>query len=212
MNPEDLDRLLEGRRSVRKYRQETVPEEWLDDMIRCALHAPSPSNSQPVRFVLFKSAESRRRLQESMEAAKEKYLAETVGNSGFKRLRNRINYYYRHCAFMFEAPVLLAAGTAAEYSGFASQLVKAGLIGDGPKEETDLNISIGLALKGAILKACALGLGTCILTAPLSFVSDFGAIFPRNEVDIKCFLTAGFPAETPHRPERKTVGEIYRVI
>ena len=212
MNPEQLERLLESRRSIRKYKAQPPPEAWLEEMVGCALHAPSPSNSQPVRFVCFKSFESRRRLRRIMDHSKNKYLAEIAGRSGFKRLRNKINYYYRHCVFMFDAPVLMAAGTTSGLSGLTFLLRDAGLIDGRSKEESDLDISLGLALKGFALKAHALGLGTCILTAPLHFIPDCGEVLPQGDFSIKCFVSAGFPDEAPARPPRKTVGGIYREV
>jgi hypothetical protein len=74
---------------------------------------------------------------------------------------------------------------------------------------------VGLALKGFILKGQELGLGTCILTAPLIFISNISKveeILGLENTRIKCFVTVGFPDEVPPVIERKTVAEIYKEL
>lgn len=47
--------LMEGlltRRSIRKYQDTKVPAEYVDALLRAAMHAPSANNSQPWRFVV----------------------------------------------------------------------------------------------------------------------------------------------------------------
>jgi hypothetical protein len=41
-----------------------------------------------------------------------------------------------------------------------------------PRKDTDLDISIGLSLMAFVLKGESIGLGSCILTAPLVFIED----------------------------------------
>ena len=48
----------------------------------------------------------------------------------------------------------------------------AGLLERNMRQSCDLDITVGLALKGLMLKAQALGVGSCILTAPLVFIED----------------------------------------
>ena len=50
-----LDKLIDGRRSIRKYKTDMPPSEWIDKIIYSATRAPSPSNSQPVRFIRISS-------------------------------------------------------------------------------------------------------------------------------------------------------------
>lgn len=209
MDPKDVELLLQSRRSIRKYRDTLPPERWLEAMVRCALHAPSPSNSQPVRFVRFTSLESRHRLQNMMDETRKSFVDRIADQPDFKRLRNIVNFAYRHSVFMFDAPILMAAGTTAEPSGLTRHLSRAGLICGQQKEHSDLDISLGLAVKGFALKAHSLGLGTCILTAPLHFIPDLDQVLPHKELQLKCFLTVGFPEQTLKRPPRKEATDIY---
>ncbi len=75
-----------------------------------------------------------------------------------------------------------------------------------------MDITVGLALKGFILKGEELGLGSCILTAPLVFISNVEEILEVEGIRVKCLVTAGFPDEEPRLPERKSVEEVYSDI
>jgi nitroreductase len=86
------------------------------------------------------------------------------------------------------------------------------IIGHDRQEETSLDITVGLALKGFILKGKELGLGTCILTGPLVFIPNVEEILGINDVRIKCFITVGFPDEKPDMPPRKSISEIFSEI
>ena len=51
------------RRATNSFRDEEVPEETLEAILRLALQAPSGYNLQPWRFVVVRDAENRKRLQ-----------------------------------------------------------------------------------------------------------------------------------------------------
>ncbi len=201
--------LVHARRSIRKYKQTPLPAGSIEAMIECARWAPSPSNRQPVRFMRITSSDIKGRLRESMENGRESLLESIEGGLGSKKLRNWVNTYFRYSAFMFDAPELFAAGAAVPMDGFSERLAAAGLIEPGGEARTDTDISVGLALKGFILKAAELGLGTCILTAPLAFIPNIGAVLGLDDIEVKCFITAGFPDGNPPVTPRKPLSEIY---
>lgn len=207
-----LDELLIERRSIRTYGPETPPEAWIEQMINLAAQAPSSGNTQPVRFIRISSSEVKASLQRAMESGREQFLRAAAGCSKPKNLRNWINAYYRFSAFMFQAPVLIAVGTVAPASGFSRRLAEAGVIEADKKRESDADIAVGFALQSFILKGQELGLGSCILTAPLVFISRIEELLGVRDVEIKCFLTVGFPGETPRKPKKKGVADIYRQI
>ncbi len=205
-----LDDLIAQRRSIRKYKTDIPPEEWIEMMIHCAAQAPSPSNTQPVRFLKISSKKIKQDLHESMVSGREYFLKALDKSGGPKRLKNWINSYYRFSEFMFKAPLLFAAGTVKSTTGFSRKLFEAGLLER--YDRKDLDITLGLALKGFILKGEALGLGSCILTAPLVFISNIENILGTEDLDIRCLITVGFPDEVPGPIERKGGGEIYEEV
>ncbi len=204
-----LDKLIDGRRSIRRYKTDMPSSGWIDKIIYSATRAPSPSNSQAVRFIGISSERIKNELKQAMASGKQAFLNALEGRDGIKRTRNWINAYYRYSEFMFSAPVLFAVGTLMAVNGFSEKLLQAGLMEPSKKKDTELDISVGLALKGAILKAEELGLGSCILTAPLAFIANIEEIIGIKEVKIKCLLTVGFPDEVPRALEKKRVSDIY---
>ena len=188
------------------------PAELIDSMIFCAIGAPSPSNSRPVRFIRIASKQKKDDLHKAMAAGRKDFLQALEAVRRPKKLRNWINAYYRFSEFIFDAPLLFAVGTITPATGFSTQLIEAGILKAHDRKDTELDISLGLGLKGFLLKARELGLGTCILTAPLIFISDINQILGIDDIRIKCLVTAGFPDEDPRMPRRISVGDVYREI
>ena len=207
-----LEDIINKRRSIRKYKPDMPPEEWINSMLRCALMAPSPSNSQPVRFFRISSAGKRENLYQALNSGKQEFLKAIQPKEEAKKLKSWINTYYRYSEFMFNAPILFAVGTIASYAGFSKKLLEEGILTHNKREDASLDITVGLALKGFVLRGKELGLGTCILTGPLVFIPNVEEILGINDVRIKCFITAGFPNEKPGMPPRKSISEILSEI
>ena len=203
-----LTGLINRRRSIRKYTSQMPPAEWIKSMIHCAARAPSPSNSRPVRFVRIISEKIREDINMAMEKGRKKFLEAAEKLEGQKRLKNRINAYFRFSKFMFDAPLLFAVGTVPTRSGFSKKLFDAGILKGHDRENIDLDITVGLALKGFLLRGTELGLGACILTAPLVFIPNIEEIIRIKDISIKCFVTAGFPDEKPKFIERACADDI----
>lgn len=204
---QSLDDIIRKRRSIRKYKS-GIPE-WnhIESMLECATYSPSPSNTLPVRFYRLTSDHIREELKTEMESGKKYFLKKVETTGSGKKIRNIINAYYRFSEFMFTAPYLFAVGTTGVVS-FSDRLSDAGIIEGKIMKNTDFDITTGLALKGFCLKGAELGIGTCILTAPLVYMRDAGAIL-GEDVRISCFVTAGYPDEVPKDIERKQVSDIY---
>jgi nitroreductase len=204
--------LIFTRKSIRKYKPELPPQELIEDMIQCAARAPSPSNRQPVRFIRIVSPEVRQKLSQAMIEGRDRFLADIKTGNKPKKIKNWVNTYFRFSEFMTDAPLLFAAGIICEKDGFSHRLLEAGLIDQDFRGNTDSDISLGLSLKGFILRAWELGLGTCILTAPLSFIPEPESLMGVEGIKIRCFITAGYPDENPSLTSRKPLSEIYQEI
>src|SRR5688500_15092941 len=66
ITPEIIDAALHGRRSVRAYRPDPVPESDLQAILDAARWAPSPHNAEPWRFAVLRDAEPKERLTVAM--------------------------------------------------------------------------------------------------------------------------------------------------
>ncbi len=208
-----IEKIIRKRRSIRKYKSEVPSPGWIESIISCAALAPSPSNSQPVRFFRISSEQVKEKLHGAMIERRRELLEILDEKGGAKKTKNLINAYFRYSEFMFDAPVILAAGTVTGHESFSGKLREAGILPpETVRSETDLDISIGLALQSLMLKSEAIGLGTCILTGPLAFLPEVEKILGLEGVRVKCFITVGFPDESPAPVERKNLSEIYSEI
>jgi nitroreductase len=207
-----LDSLIRSRRSIRRYTAALPPEEDLQKMIDAARQAPSPSNRQPVRFIRVATVTARDVLHDAMRKGREALLCSVAETATPKRLRNWINAYFRFSEFMFDAPVLFAVGTSATSLSLAERLPGVGSCQGSEVRRRDLDISVGLALMGYLLKGEDLGLGSCVLTAPLFFIEKPEELLSLERTDIRCFIATGYPDEEPASIRRKTFTEIYREV
>ena len=206
------DDLIRRRRSIRRYKPDVPAPMEIEAMLFCATQAPSPSNVQPVRFLNMKSPEIRERLRQGMEKGRQRLLEEAAAGDKPKHLRNLVNYYWRYSEFMFRSPILMAAGAPFPLPGFAQPMSQARIIAGDFHQERDADISLGLALMAFILKGEELGLGACILTAPLLFVTDIEKILNTPDMRIKCFVAVGYPDEEPGDMPKKGIAEVYREL
>jgi F420 biosynthesis protein FbiB-like protein len=61
-----FERTLRGRRSVRRFRPDRVPDAIVTRVLEAGLWAPSPHGTQPWRFVVITRPENRQRLADAM--------------------------------------------------------------------------------------------------------------------------------------------------
>jgi nitroreductase len=210
-HPLDLNQLIKQRRSIRKFKATPPPEDLINDLISCVSQAPSPSNRQPVRFARIVSPKKIQLIRDNIRISCEHLLMKISMLGLKKQLKNKVNAYFRFSDFMFQAPWLFAVGIEnSTHDDFNTSLINAGLPGNTQMNSDD--ISVGLAVQLFLLKATELGLGTCILTGPLVFVPDLGKMPDFSYMNIKCFIAAGFPDESPSMPLRKDNATIYREI
>lgn len=100
-NPTEFRKLVEARRSVRKYTSEVIPDEVVNDCLDLALLAPNSSNLQSWEFYRIKNADVKRDVVTacfSQSAAKtsaelivcvaEETLGENTVNKCWKSLQN----------------------------------------------------------------------------------------------------------------------------
>lgn len=67
MDYESLLELVKKRRTIRKFRSEPIPDEYVDKIIEAARWAPSGGNSQPWEFIVVKKQELRNKIAELVE-------------------------------------------------------------------------------------------------------------------------------------------------
>lgn len=206
-----FDHIIENRRSIRKYKGEKPDPSLISAMLSRVRFAPSPSHSEPVRFLSIESDEVKEALKTAMVRGRDRFLEEYEALSAPKQIRNLIRAYYRFSEFMFHAPYLFAVGTK-HVPSLSDRLKDAGITLPYSKGFSDRDLTTGLALSHFILKGSELGIATCILTGPIVFMGDVSPIIGCPDLRITCFVTAGFADETPPQLNRLPVDELCRRV
>jgi len=196
--------LVRTRRSVRRFAERPFSHEDIARLLEAARWAPSNHNRQPWRFLVL---EDKKRIRD---------LASRVGEAlglKLKSLPPMASAYaddLAHYATLFaEAPVLLVALHKHPVSVSAVLLEgvpNAALVSGEP-------LSVAMAVQNLLLAAHALGLGACVMTAPLLVPEAVAEAIPLPAgFDLTCFVAVGHPAESPEPPRRKNLEQVTEYI
>lgn len=190
--------LLEGlatTRAIRRYTQEPIPEADLNKMLFAATRAPSGSNRQPFRFMVFTDSERSLRVKQIIAQGAQTLWSSKRSDDGYDsgsgehddspkaRMARTMQHYVDHFA---EVPVLVLAC-----------LIRY-------REPTPTEgASVYPACQNLLLAARALGYGG-VLTGFQGFVEDELRSFLAlpEEVALAATITLGVPAGA-HGPVRR---------
>jgi nitroreductase len=182
----DVTQAIKGRRSIRKYRAETVPEEALQTVLEAARWAPSWSNTQCWRLIVVRNNETKSKLADILIGVRP-----GKANPATEAVRS--------------APVVIAACAERGVSGLrkdeSGQNVPATDKGDGW-----LMFDVALAMQNMSLAAHALGLGT-VHTGSLDAAEAASILGVPDNVVVVELMPLGWPDEEPAARPRKEIGE-----
>ncbi|MFC1874433.1 nitroreductase family protein [Chloroflexota bacterium] len=181
---------IQKRRSIRKFKPDTVPDELIDQLLEAARLAPSGTNRQPWRFQVIRS-----------QVLKEKLFNEAVLGSQKPVL---------------EAPVVIACGSElltfvkhhklapsdSDYYGAESDKWE-----DIEKFIPDANMYTAIAVTHMVLAATSLGLGTCWIQR-IRYGQVVRILGWPTHIAVLALLLVGYPAEDPAPRSRIPLEEI----
>jgi nitroreductase len=182
----ELMEAIKGRRSIRKYRAEPVPEEALQTVLEAARLAPSWANTQCWRLVVVRDKETRSKLADTLKGSRP-----GKPNPATEAVRT--------------VPIVIAACAERGVSGFykdeSGQILPATDKGD-----FWYMFDVALAMQNMSLAAHAIGLGT-VHTGLLDAVAAAKILgVPENVVVVE-LLPLGWPDEEPAARPRKEINE-----
>lgn len=189
--------LIRERRSVRRFRDDPLPEGTLERLLEAARWAPSASNRQPYRFVAIEEPESRSRMAEMVQEALQAKLAGLADHE-----RALATVYARDFVIFENAPLVLAV-----YFRASNPLAER----FGMPADWDVGAvsSASAAVMNLLLAAHALGLGACWMTGPLVAASSLEAFLSvPTGWRLSAIIPVGFAAEVPPAPGRRTVSQL----
>lgn len=199
----DVMDAIKGRRSQRAFEQRSVDSEKIDAILEAACWAPSPANSQPWEFVLITGDETKQKLLDMAQTARDHGSIAIHGYSYVRPLpfasveeeteaRTEALKGYS-LLFIRDVPVVIGV------VGLASGRVRAA---EGSAGEDAYKYACAAAIQNMLLAAHSLGLGSLWFT--LFDENQVARFFNLGEGKrLIALVCVGYPAgEPPRAPER----------
>ena len=195
MEANDFLQVLKGRRSIRSYKQEPVPDEHIHKIIEAGSWAPSSANSQPWDIVVVKDSKTKDLIQESVKRVIRK----------IKELRDFPFLQTFTAHYMLEAPVQLVVCGDPRFQ-YVSMMNKV----DEDVENFALWGSVSMSIQNMLLMAHALGLGSVVFTN--FYPEEVKKLLNiPDPLKIICILPVGYPNETKIPPVRRKMEEFIHI-
>jgi nitroreductase len=180
---------IENRRSIRRFKRESIPRELVEELLEAARLAPSGSNRQQWRFQVITDPDLKKRIFEEA----------TLSQSQVQEAPVVIICGSELLSFVKGHP---AAPPGSEYYGAESENSD-----DIKSFIPDAQMNTAIAVEHMVLMATAVGLGTCwvqrIRFGQLAKILEW----PRHVV-AHAILAVGYPDESPPPTPRLSRDEI----
>ncbi len=182
------------RRSIRKFKGITIPEETLNTILQAGIQAPSGKNRQPWRFIV---------IQGDRRAEMVKVIRSTID------LFKQNDWDYGSAEWtadvMEQAPV-----TVFIINPFGKSPLDPHSVDDVFQDLVDIQ-SIGAAIQNMLLAAVDLGLGSLWIGDVLFAYADFSQWLGESGALIAA-VSFGYPDEAPDARPRKSFTDVVRYL
>ncbi len=195
INRDDFYQLLKNRKSIRKYKKDTLPKEVLERILAAAMEAPSGKNRQNWRFFVVQGERRDRYLKLSQKS----WLG--IKDVLQKRLKPSLYDFTERFFFTLgDAPVIVFA-----YSHNSSE----------ERYHTSIG-SVYMAVENLNLACFVEGLACCTMGAPLEIKKDVDEFLgvteleehKKGELELLCAVVIGYPDHEPPKASRQLEGRI----
>lgn len=199
MDSKSFQLFVESRRSIRKYTDQKVGREKIEKLVGAASWAPSNHNRQGWKFIVFEDQQEIRTLAQSTREFVRKSIKQT-----HKLVADKAEELIYYSGAFDQSPTLILAmhkkspAVSKNIIDMATSKTASGEI-----------ISTAMACQNLLLAAKAMGLGACIMTAPLLAGEVWKTLnnLPMG-FEPTCLITIGYPDERPQAPRRKKLEHI----
>jgi len=202
------------RHSVRKFKNEDVPLEDINKIVKAATYAPSGKNKQNWHFVIVKNKEK----IDGMVSTIEKKGYEMVDGINDADLKSGFLKYLKYATLFKNAPVTILV-FAGPYPTTGLEILKA----NGAPDEEIHNLlrpspgiqNIAAATQTLMLAAANMGYGTCWMTSPNFAGKELSEFigFEKEGYYLAAITPLGVPEESElTSPSRKSIDEIMTII
>jgi len=195
--------VLKRRRSVRRFRDQSVDPEAIRTVIEAASWAPSAGNRQDWIFTVVTSDDVKTRMKEAVAARWTAILNQNRELGGIEDIERYVDRFGDFAS----APVVIGV------SCLMPAAVQDHLLGAESCRTSGGATSAAMAAQNLMLAAHALGLGTCCMTGALAAQAELKALLGLDRrQELVCLVTLGIPDETPPPPPRRPVDAITRFL
>ncbi|MDX1652359.1 MAG: nitroreductase family protein [Brumimicrobium sp.] len=189
--------LMDKRRSVRTFSEETIPQEVIENIIKTASTAPSGAHKQPWTFCVVSNPELKKKIKEAAEAEERESYESRMSERWKEDLKPLATD--AHKPFLEDAPFLIVlCKRAYDYDENGNKV-----------NNYYVNESVGIAAGMLITAIHNAGLVTLTHTpSPMNFLTEL-LERPQNERAF-LLLPVGYPQDPTYVPElkRKSLEEI----
>lgn len=201
---EDLLMIIKNRRSIRRYQDQDVPNELIEKIIEAGRWAPSGDNGQPWRFVIVRSPETKKALGKiAAEGSGRRFTAEYFTGRMQERFEDLKDPVKKEKAFK-----KLTTGEVSAFIASAPVII----VVCAKLDVWDVPYDVAMATQNMLLMAHTLGLGSCVVVAPVSDMRDDIKVMQLLKIPhgYKIFapVAIGYPAESPNPRPRLSIQEI----
>ncbi len=215
MELQDYEALVKGRRTIRKWKKQEVPDDLLKKAIELATWAPNGGNYQGWRFVVVKNREVIVKMADAVQATADK-IASWPESLNWKEDMER---YRPNTSFFRNAPVCIAVFATQYISVMDRPLLAREAFDAEAREILSFRRSAATAVQSAaaavatmLLALHQMGLGAVWLGAPLLAKRGIEAVLKvSKDLSLICLVAVGYPDEIP-RKDRKPVDQVLEFI
>lgn len=195
INRDEFYKIIESRKSIRKFKKQDVPHDVLERLLSAAEHAPSGKNRQNWRFFVVQGAKRDEYLKYSQKS--------WLGIKDVLQQKLKPSLYEFTERFFFtlgDAPVIIFA-----YSENSED----------ERHYTSIG-SVYMAVENLNLACQVEGLGCCTMGAPLEIqkeVDQFLGVdkhekYNKGDLELLCAVVVGYPDHNPPKAPRQTEGRV----
>lgn len=214
MDYDPFKEIIHGRRSVRKFTEQDVPIEEIEEIMDCARYAPSDTNSQTWEFIVIKNKDKIKEVEKMTWDALHEKAAEAERKGLEKEGKLLTRSFGPYATAFSDAPVLIICLATPYQSKFRERIFEPiQLVPESVWEEEGIKSSC-LAIQNLMLAAHARGLATCPMTGPVLLAQDKLRDYLRidQEKQINMVIALGYSKEKPKKLPRKEVKEIVHYV
>lgn len=215
MKIEELEELIKGRRSIRRWKKREIPEDLVVRAVEMATWAPNGGNFQEWRFIVVTNKELITRMADAVQSVADR-IASWPEASPWKEDMER---YRKNASFFRNATVCIGVFMR-RYESVADRILssreasapEARRIRDFRRSAPTGIHSAAAAVTSLLLVFHAMGLGAVWLGAPLMAKAQIEELLsiPKG-LELVSLVAVGYPDESPQR-DRKPVSEVLEFI